>query len=270
MPSSNLRGVAPSRRDPAAARAAYEQGWAVLRAWVDRLPEPALARPSVLPGWTVSDLVAHLVLVADSVTAATPAAPGTRGLAVGAYLATYPAGAGAIADRTREAAGGPSRTLADLQAALDERAAAALAALDALGPGDPVVAARRGPARLGVFLATRAVELAVHADDLARSLPEHPAPQLPRATVRTAVRALLDALAERAPGRSVEVRVPPYAAVQCIPGPRHTRGTPPGVVETDAATWLRVAAGRTPWAQAGDAVRASGERTDLSAYLPLL
>lgn len=80
--------------------------------------------------------------------------------------------------------------------------------------------------------------------------------------------ALLEA---RAPGRSVEVRVPPYAAIQCVEGVRHTRGTPPAVIETDAATWISLATGETTWAEAADAgrVRASGERTDLSAYLPL-
>jgi hypothetical protein len=89
---------------------------------------------------------------------------------------------------------------------------------------------------------------------------------------RTAVRYLLEELATAAPGRALEVRVPPYAAVQCIPGPRHTRGTPPNVVETDARTWIELATGRLGWAEAVDAgrVAASGERADLSPYLPLL
>ncbi|MGA8116555.1 MAG: sterol carrier family protein [Actinocatenispora sp.] len=94
-----------------------------------------------------------------------------------------------------------------------------------------------------------------------------PAPGL----LRDATRILLGRLAERAPGRSVEVRVPPYGAVQCVPGPRHTRGTPPNVVETDALTWLRLATGRLSWADAVDtgAVRASGSRADLTGYLPV-
>jgi hypothetical protein len=80
--------------------------------------------------------------------------------------------------------------------------------------------------------------------------------------------ALLEA---RAPGRSVEVRVPPYAAVQVVEGVRHTRGTPPAVIETDADTWIALATGALSWADAFAAarVRASGERADLSAYLPL-
>jgi hypothetical protein len=92
-----------------------------------------------------------------------------------------------------------------------------------------------------------------------------------RPLVRGAVRVLLDRLAASAPGRSVEVRVPPYAAVQCVAGPRHTRGTPPNVVETDAFTWIRLATGRLSWddATANGLVRASGPRADLSALLPV-
>ncbi|NIL58303.1 sterol carrier family protein [Salinispora arenicola] len=92
-----------------------------------------------------------------------------------------------------------------------------------------------------------------------------------RPVFRAAVRALLTGLAERAPGRSVEVRVPPYGAVQCVPGPRHTRGTPPNVVEMDPETWLRVATGALSWAKAvtEGRVRVSGVRADLAAYLPL-
>jgi hypothetical protein len=93
-----------------------------------------------------------------------------------------------------------------------------------------------------------------------------------RPALRAAVRYTLDLLAEQVPGRTVEVRVPPFAAVQCVPGPRHTRGTPPNVVETDPLTWLDLAAGRLDWATAvaTGRVRASGQRADLSAYLPLM
>ncbi|MDT0530076.1 sterol carrier family protein [Micromonospora sp. DSM 115977] len=92
-----------------------------------------------------------------------------------------------------------------------------------------------------------------------------------RPVLREAVRALLTVLAERAPGRSVEVRVPPYGAVQCVPGPRHTRGTPANVVEMEPETWLAVATGRLGWADAitQGRVRVSGIRADLSAHLPL-
>ncbi len=81
----------------------------------------------------------------------------------------------------------------------------------------------------------------------------------------------LAVLGLRAPGRSVEVRIPPYAAAQVIEGVRHTRGTPPAVVELDADTWIALATGALSWpeAEASGKVLASGERADLSPYLPL-
>jgi hypothetical protein len=97
------------------------------------------------------------------------------------------------------------------------------------------------------------------------------AEQPPRAVVGTAVKTTARWLAQQVPGRSVELRVPPHVAVQLVPGPRHTRGTPPNVVETDAATWLRLATGALSWedAVAGGKVSASGNRADLGAHLPL-
>lgn len=98
-----------------------------------------------------------------------------------------------------------------------------------------------------------------------------PAPD--RATVRAAVKESLAALVAVAPGRSVEVRVPPHGAVQCVEGPRHTRGTPPNVVETDPRTWLALAIGRLRWSDgvATGAVRASGSRAgEIAALLPLV
>jgi hypothetical protein len=111
----------------------------------------------------------------------------------------------------------------------------------------------------------------VAASDLARALviAGHPEPDF--ADVPAAVRVTLGWLAQAHPGRSVEVRVPPYGAVQAVAGPRHTRGTPPNVVETDPATWLGIVSGRVRWSDAvGDGrVRASGTRSDLSELLPL-
>jgi hypothetical protein len=94
---------------------------------------------------------------------------------------------------------------------------------------------------------------------------------VPRAVVATAVRFTLEELAARHPGRSVEVRVPPHGAVQCIEGPTHKRGTPPNVFETDAPTWLGLVTGTVAWAEAeaSGRIRASGLRADLSAYLPM-
>lgn len=92
-----------------------------------------------------------------------------------------------------------------------------------------------------------------------------------RATTGTAVRFTLEELATVAPGRTVEVRVPPYGAVQCIAGPVHTRGTPPNVIETDAVTWLTLATGELAWdaALAEARVRASGQRAHLDGLIPL-
>ena len=96
---------------------------------------------------------------------------------------------------------------------------------------------------------------------------EQPSRSVLAAAVKTSTRWL----AQQVPGRSVELRVPPHVAVQLVPGPRHTRGTPPNVVETDAATWLRLATGELSWADAvaEGRVSASGNRADLSAHLPL-
>ena len=98
------------------------------------------------------------------------------------------------------------------------------------------------------------------------------APAADRATRATAVRYTLQALADRAPGKSVEVRVPPFGAVQCVEGPGHTRGTPPNVIETDAETWLGLATGELSFqdAVAAGLVRASGSRADIAAWLPLV
>jgi hypothetical protein len=119
----------------------------------------------------------------------------------------------------------------------------------------PVIAAALGAACL---------ELVIEAIDVGQ--------QPLRETLRGGTIHALGLLEARAPGRAVEVRVPPFGAVQCVAGPRHTRGTPPNVVETDAVTWITLAAGRTRWAAAvaSGQVRASGPRTDLSAYLPLV
>ena len=92
-----------------------------------------------------------------------------------------------------------------------------------------------------------------------------------RADLRLVTKHYLNRLAARAPGHAVEVRVPPYGAVQCIAGPRHTRGTPGAVIEMPADAWIDLATGAVTWAEARAAgrVRASGERTDLTAFLPL-
>ncbi len=115
-----------------------------------------------------------------------------------------------------------------------------------------------------------AADLAGLTDQLAHAVAAAPEPD--RGALRLTCRLLALRLAERVPGRTVEVRVPPYTAVQCVAGPRHTRGTPPNVVEVQPGAWVQLATGTLAWADAvrDGRVRASGERADLSSHLPLV
>jgi hypothetical protein len=169
--------------------------------------------------------------------------------------------------------------------ALAEQAEAVRVWLDHLSPAERerpssvrgltvIELARRVPPA-SITVDGRIVDLLLLADDLSRSLPERAPVPLHRGALGRGCRTLVGILATLHPGRSVEVRVPPYAAVQCgigDPGPTHTRGTPPNVVETDPLTFLRLAAGRLSWedANAGGKVLASGLRADLSSVLPLV
>ena len=253
------------RTDPAVIRAAVQQQWRLTATWLRGAPNWCVAQRSALPEWTVIDLVGHLGMVFDSM--ARIELTSERPLTISAYVAGYaPAAADIAAGRVEPP---DDRAPDKLLTLVDADESAAWRHLESFLPTD-VVRAPRGPIRLADYLVTRAIEIVVHTDDLARSLPDQPPPPLDRNATGIAVRALLGVLAERAPGRSVEVRVPPHGVVQCIEGPRHTRGTPPNVVETDPLTWLRLAAGRTTWTAARDVVSASGERADLSPYLPLL
>ncbi len=215
--------------------------------------------------WSVRELVVHVALGLEAFVAALggPDAPG-RPL----EPAAYPAAAAAY----REAVDAGVRAAAAETADPAGRLAAAVTALEgAVAGGLPgrVLAVRPAPMTATGYAVTRLLELTVHADDLADAT-GLPVPH-DRQALAAAVRVLADALAERAPGNAVELRVPPFAAVQCVAGPRHTRGTPPNVVETAPLTWLRLATGRLAWAEAVEAgeVTASGERADLSAHLPV-
>ncbi|MDO4252307.1 MAG: sterol carrier family protein [Rothia sp. (in: high G+C Gram-positive bacteria)] len=126
-----------------------------------------------------------------------------------------------------------------------------------------MVARRRIPSQQG----KQAIELVRQA--LAATDPAASFQALPRASKAQAVRFLLEELAAKAPGNSVEVRVPPYGVTQCIPGPRHTRGTPANVVEMDGLIWCSLGLGFIGWQQAKTQILASGLRADLSAWLPL-
>ncbi|MDH6278617.1 hypothetical protein M2118_001608 [Aurantimicrobium minutum] len=92
-----------------------------------------------------------------------------------------------------------------------------------------------------------------------------------REDVAGAVRYLLQLMSDAAPGHTVELRVPPFGAIQCVEGPEHTRGTPPNVVEMDSPTWIALATGSVSWAAAYDEgkISASGVRSNLSSQLPL-
>jgi uncharacterized protein (TIGR03083 family) len=227
------------------------------------------ARSSGLPGWDVRTLVAHVVRQVDilGVLLAEPEpAPGGRLTGLDAWTQST----GPIADRLDASAKAAADAMGDPVAAVE-------AALDGLGPHRTealrpgrLLAEPFGGMRAADFTVTRLVELVVHSDDLARATGVEVA--LDRQALAAVVRLLADALAARTPGNAVEVRIPPYAAVQCVEGPRHTRGTPPNVVETDPLTWVRLATGRTAWADAlaSAAVAASGERADLGPYLPVM
>ena len=241
---------------------------AAIAGWLDGVPDSQFALPSVLPGWDVRMLVGHIRMAVDGATErlATRAEPSATPVAE--YVKRYRRDADDIAQRTLVSTGdsSPAELLAALRAASDPVAAVAgiAASTVLLGP--------RGPIRADDWLATRVVDLVVHADDLSRSLPSAPPVPLVRAALAVATRTLAEIMAAQAPGRSVELRVPPFTAVQAIAGPRHTRGTPPSVVETDPLTWIRLATGRVAWATAsasGD-IRASGLRADLTRYLPLM
>lgn len=227
--------------------------WAVL---VTTFAQTDPAAPSRVPGWTVADLERHVSQTGQSLGALADGPP-ADGLVTGLreWADALPGISDRIAERVRN---DPAPPLADM-------APSTLAALNVADPSMPV-AQLTGTHLLIDATLFRLIEAVVHGLDL-------PDPPAPDPTARTlVVRALADLLAQRAPGRSVELRIPPVMAVQLIEGPRHTRGTPPGVVETDPTTFLRLATGRELWAAAAaqGQLRASGERTDLSPYLPLL
>jgi uncharacterized protein (TIGR03083 family) len=234
------------------------------RALADWLDTADLTASTVLPDWDFRTLTGHVVGSMDGLVshldtrAAGPATP------LAQYVQAY---APAAADITEVSAQiGAERAPAELLARLRDAIPVPDLADSAL------VAGPRGPITALDFTRTRVLDLVVHCDDASRSLPERDPVPLLRAALATTVRTLAEILAAQAPGRSVEIRVPPFIAVQAIAGPRHTRGTPPNVVETDPLTWLRVATGRLSFtdAQSQGTLRASGTRADLTEYLPVL
>lgn len=141
-----------------------------------------------------------------------------------------------------------------------------------LGSGDlPEVVSVPTPLRLADVVRLVAVEFVLHSDDLTRAIPGHRPVQWHRGVMADAVRALAEMMRARYPGREVEIRVPPFAAFQCGAGPRHTRGTPPNVVECEPVPFVRLCRGRQslPDAVQRGHLLASGVRADISDWLPL-
>ena len=254
------------------AESLLEQSRTVL-AWLGRLSPEEFSTASVLPGWDVRTLTGHLVLIHAGLSRMLDRPTGSAQVPLPEWVRRYRRDVDQIDALTSSTAGDHHGTelvsqLAEAVTALEER-------LLSDEPLPPVLDSPRGATTLLDFLATRVVEVVVHADDLSRSLPGQPAIVLHRRALSLCSRTLTSVLAGQHPGRSIEVRIPPFAAVQCgigDPGPTHTRGTPPNVVETDAVTFLRMATGRSTWAEAVQTgrVAASGLRADLSGALPLL
>ncbi|WP_328872365.1 maleylpyruvate isomerase family mycothiol-dependent enzyme [Streptomyces sp. NBC_00287] len=226
-----------------------------------------LALPTRLGEWTVRELVAHIGMAVTAIgrSLALPEPPKPDAVLLDWPFATS-ASSSAIDEFTKrlvEEHPDLDAYLADITRALEEL-------LDT-HPGTRVLETNAGALPLADYLVTRAVELVVHTDDLTAAVPGLEVPY-DRQALAACTRLLADALAVKAPGGSTEVRIPPYAVVQCVEGPRHTRGTPPNVVETDPLTWIRLATGRLEWSDAlrEAKVSASGERADLGALLPLM
>jgi uncharacterized protein (TIGR03083 family) len=259
----------PRGYDPARIRQALIGQVEAVTAAAHELTAEQRALPSGLPGWDVHHLLVHIALQIDAVPRSLAVPESTAKapeLALPDWVLSTRRTADGLDRETREAAAGAT----DGAARIDEAAAQLEPVLESAVRGDLLVPHAFGAMRMLDFTVTRLVELVVHSDDLARAT--RTPVTLDRQALAATVRLLADALAVKAPGASVEVRVPPFAVVQCVEGPRHTRGTPSNVVETDPLTWVRLATGRITWgdARAAGSVSASGERADLDGQLPLL
>ncbi|MEU6550811.1 sterol carrier family protein [Streptomyces sp. NPDC046915] len=253
--------------DPVKIRSAVLGQLAHVQEAVRGLTPEQLALPTRLGGWTVRELVAHMGMALTAVERSLGLPePAKQDAAPLDWPFATSANSSAIDEFTRRVAGQHP----DLEAYLAD-VEDSLRTLLAEHPGTRLLATNAGALPLADYLVTRAVELVVHTDDLNAAVPGLEVPYERQALAAT-TRLLADALAVKAPGGSTEVRVPPYAVVQCVEGPRHTRGTPPNVVETDPLTWIRLATGRLAWkdALAEARVSASGERADLGELLPLM
>ncbi|MFC7982206.1 sterol carrier family protein [Streptomyces sp. NPDC057336] len=264
MPAAKKRARA---YDPARTRTAVLAQFGNVRAAMRTLTPEQLALPTRLGDWTVRELVAHVGMALTAVDRLLDEPEPAR---QDGRLLDWPFAIAAAADAIAATARRLAAEQPDLDAHLADVERRFTDRLDT-HPGARLLPTSAGALPLADYVVTRTVELVVHTDDLNAAVPGLDIPY-DRQALAAATRLLADALAVKAPGGSTEVRVPPYAVVQCVEGPRHTRGTPPNVVETDPLTWVRLAAGRLAWEDAvADAkVSASGERADLGGLLPLL
>jgi uncharacterized protein (TIGR03083 family) len=226
--------------------------WLSLRGWLRDLPDEVLDRPSVLDGWTVEELVAHLGRGFDTLAHVQPAAPGTVPLSLGEYIGKYSDGAQEIADGSREMA---VRIRPDPLGELDALAEAAFAKVQVLRDlsPDPVVVGPRGPILLSEILVSRVLELVVHGDDLVRSTGRSASGgsgngPLDGRAVDLVAEALLEIAVDRG-GWQLEI--------------------------VDPVLWIRLACGRVPYdvdvvTSALQAVHTSDSVPDLGRALPLL
>lgn len=245
---------APASAELAAARHALHAQWDRLRPWIGEMVDAGTGTvASVLPGWTIAELVAHVGRAMDALAACEPLPVGTVPLSLAEYLGTYPGRADEISQVTRELA---VEIADDPLAGVDARMHAAFARLDELGPADRVVQARRGPVLLSTMTVSRVIELTVHADDLARSV--------------VAARRLTRLPADQDPVDPEALDLVAQALLRIVVA---RGGWDLEVV--DARAWMRLASGRTPYdvdalAAALQARFASDAVPDLGRMLPVL
>lgn len=230
--------------DLSTATDALHRQWDLLRGWIEDLDPDVGDRDSVLGGWNVSELVAHLGRAMEALAVVQPAPAGTVPLTLAEYLGTYAGRAAQISEVTLQLA---AEIAHDPLGEVDRRAEQAFRRIEELGT-DQVVQARRGPILLSEMVVSRVIELVVHADDLARSLPLVTAQPVDRAALDLAARSLLDIVVARG-GWDLEI--------------------------ADPRLWLRLAAGRVPYdvdvlARALNAGYASDGVPDLGRMLPIL